>query len=300
VSWNQRLYFLIRKRSVNVVSLSETPSNELVMSVQKLKGCPFVYLLQPLKVGDAAVEIVLYNYAGDIISLTKDEKIIGLAGCFLEYRTRGTIFVLDDEVWTGVSNATIIQIFNEGSETPYHTELEEITNDYHTRLHQWGISHFKPSSTVPFYKPLDKLVATGAFRAFMVVLHVWLDEVCVGHDRVNACLSAMPGFGPDPASDPAYDLESGMPNEQPTQQPDVTVDTEQQSITVAINVTMPLPEQPLAEQKKKKKCGNCQQTKKESGGRRLLRCSGCRDIHYCSKACQRLHWPQHKAVCRTV
>ena len=29
-----------------------------------------------------------------------------------------------------------------------------------------------------------------------------------------------------------------------------------------------------------------------------LRCSQCKSMYYCSKACQRQHWPAHKASCR--
>lgn len=31
---------------------------------------------------------------------------------------------------------------------------------------------------------------------------------------------------------------------------------------------------------------------------KLLKCAGCRNIHYCSKACQQQHWPMHKENCR--
>lgn len=40
------------------------------------------------------------------------------------------------------------------------------------------------------------------------------------------------------------------------------------------------------------------------GDRRVLddlhrnMCSGCRGVHYCSVTCQRVHWKDHKAVCR--
>ena len=31
---------------------------------------------------------------------------------------------------------------------------------------------------------------------------------------------------------------------------------------------------------------------------RLLKCSGCKGIYYCSKNCQALHWPKHTSTCQ--
>jgi hypothetical protein len=45
-------------------------------------------------------------------------------------------------------------------------------------------------------------------------------------------------------------------------------------------------------------CAMCAKTEKKLG--RLLKCSRCKTntATYCSKACQRLHWPTHKMVCK--
>jgi hypothetical protein len=44
---------------------------------------------------------------------------------------------------------------------------------------------------------------------------------------------------------------------------------------------------------KQKLCANC-----SALGADLLRCTGCSQVHYCSKTCQKEHWPQHKKKCR--
>jgi hypothetical protein len=36
----------------------------------------------------------------------------------------------------------------------------------------------------------------------------------------------------------------------------------------------------------------------EGGDRQLLLCTGCREVRYCGRACQKQHWKQHKAVCK--
>ena len=41
------------------------------------------------------------------------------------------------------------------------------------------------------------------------------------------------------------------------------------------------------------KCSNCDRTKQS-----LRKCSKCHHTLYCSVECQRLHWPQHKLVCK--
>ena len=44
----------------------------------------------------------------------------------------------------------------------------------------------------------------------------------------------------------------------------------------------------------------CTQCSKRSSvsGKKYLVCGKCKTIHYCSTECQKIHWPQHKLVCR--
>eukprot|EP00485_Elphidium_margaritaceum_P008137 CAMPEP_0202693664 /NCGR_PEP_ID=MMETSP1385-20130828/7710_1 /ASSEMBLY_ACC=CAM_ASM_000861 /TAXON_ID=933848 /ORGANISM="Elphidium margaritaceum" /LENGTH=343 /DNA_ID=CAMNT_0049349373 /DNA_START=14 /DNA_END=1045 /DNA_ORIENTATION=+ len=42
-------------------------------------------------------------------------------------------------------------------------------------------------------------------------------------------------------------------------------------------------------------CGYCGKTKEK-----MLRCSKCKAVYYCSAMCQRPHWKQHKKTCKTV
>jgi hypothetical protein len=39
---------------------------------------------------------------------------------------------------------------------------------------------------------------------------------------------------------------------------------------------------------------------KASGGAKLRRCAGCRAVRYCSPACQKAHWRQHRAACEAA
>jgi hypothetical protein len=34
-------------------------------------------------------------------------------------------------------------------------------------------------------------------------------------------------------------------------------------------------------------------------GAKLQKCAKCKDISYCSKECQKTHWPKHKKECKT-
>ena len=44
-------------------------------------------------------------------------------------------------------------------------------------------------------------------------------------------------------------------------------------------------------------CGGCGLVRQEED-ERLRRCTGCEQVAYCSRACQRAHWGQHKKFCR--
>ena len=50
-----------------------------------------------------------------------------------------------------------------------------------------------------------------------------------------------------------------------------------------------IPENPLQPEKRCQKCGNCG---------KLLVCTGCRDVSYCSTDCQNADWKAHKGICR--
>jgi hypothetical protein len=39
---------------------------------------------------------------------------------------------------------------------------------------------------------------------------------------------------------------------------------------------------------------------KASGGAKLRRCAGCRAVRYCSAACQKAHWREHRAACEAA
>jgi hypothetical protein len=47
------------------------------------------------------------------------------------------------------------------------------------------------------------------------------------------------------------------------------------------------------------KCHTCEVQVAETAGK-LLACGRCREVEYCSLACQKKDWPQHKLVCRRV
>ena len=58
------------------------------------------------------------------------------------------------------------------------------------------------------------------------------------------------------------------------------------------NFVMPAKEPPAA-----RKCAACGAAAR-SDGRALMACSACTAVSYCSAACQRGHWKQHRASCR--
>lgn len=52
-----------------------------------------------------------------------------------------------------------------------------------------------------------------------------------------------------------------------------------------------IPENPLQPEKRCQKCGSLEKPK-------LLVCTGCRDVSYCSTDCQKADWKAHKGICR--
>lgn len=44
-------------------------------------------------------------------------------------------------------------------------------------------------------------------------------------------------------------------------------------------------------------CLMCGRTDTQDGGK-LLTCGGCHAASYCSRACQKAHWPEHKSLCK--
>lgn len=47
-------------------------------------------------------------------------------------------------------------------------------------------------------------------------------------------------------------------------------------------------------------CAACGASNEPGSGVRLMTCNGCEEARYCSKACQKGHWKQHKQACRAA
>merc|ERR1712098_443921 len=43
-------------------------------------------------------------------------------------------------------------------------------------------------------------------------------------------------------------------------------------------------------------CANCRTSEKSE--KQFQKCSRCRSVFYCSKACQKSDWPNHKQICK--
>lgn len=52
----------------------------------------------------------------------------------------------------------------------------------------------------------------------------------------------------------------------------------------------------MMEEKARPKCAKCGQGAKDEA-HKLMLCSSCRSVHYCSKLCQKSDWNQHKGLC---
>ena len=46
-----------------------------------------------------------------------------------------------------------------------------------------------------------------------------------------------------------------------------------------------------------KKCGYHYCSKSQYSYNKWKKCSRCKNIRYCSKTCQKKHWPEHKVIC---
>jgi len=44
----------------------------------------------------------------------------------------------------------------------------------------------------------------------------------------------------------------------------------------------------------------CYCCRKEFSKKKMLRCTGCNHVQYCSKECRIVAWPQHKNICRSI
>ena len=55
-----------------------------------------------------------------------------------------------------------------------------------------------------------------------------------------------------------------------------------------------------AEPVPRNRCAQCGATEPKTSGDKLMRCSRCKGVFFCSHECQKLHWPTHKGVCRAV
>ncbi|KAJ7232184.1 hypothetical protein B0H12DRAFT_203108 [Mycena haematopus] len=55
---------------------------------------------------------------------------------------------------------------------------------------------------------------------------------------------------------------------------------------------------PFVKERVLRECGNSECTNKEERVGQWQKCAGCKQEWYCSRNCQKAHWPDHKESCK--